>query len=274
MIDFHSHILPNVDDGSRSIDETFNLLKEAEKAGFEGVISTSHYIEGRYEVNAAEREVWINGIYENLNVKDIKLNLYLASEIYFSENIIKLLENEEASTINDTSYVLFELPINSEPLNLYDIIYEIMSYKLVPILAHPERYSFIQKKPELVCDLIKKGVLMQCNYGSILGQYNTKTQIMVRKLLQNNCVHFLGSDAHKENTIYPLIPSALKKIKELIGKDKLEKITTTNPKLALTNKRIDIDEPKEIELTAKEKVIMFDGGYFSRLKSMMGHIIK
>ena len=181
MIDFHSHILPNIDDGSRSIEETFNLIKEAESVGFEAIISTSHYIEGYYETNTPEREVWINAIYENLKNKDISIKLYLGNEIYLSENIMELLENAKASTINDTSYVLFELPMNNEPLNLYNIIYEMMQNKLVPVLAHPERYSFVQKDPELIYDLIEKGVLMQCNYGSIIGQYGEKARIIANQ---------------------------------------------------------------------------------------------
>ncbi len=259
MIDFHSHILPNIDDGSRSIEETFNLIKEAEKAGFQAIISTSHYLEGYYETDAPEREVWISAIYENLKTKNININLYLGNEIYLSDNIIKLLEEGKASTINDTSYVLFELPMNNEPLNLYNIVYEMMQNKLVPVLAHPERYSYMQKEPELIYDLIEKGVLMQCNFGSIIGQYGQKAQLIVEKLLENNMVHFLGSDVHRENTIYPLIPEILRKIEEIIGKEELERITTVNPKLALQNKRIDISEPNKIELTLKEKIIMQSG---------------
>ncbi len=256
MIDFHSHILPNIDDGSRSIEETFNLIKEAESVGFEAIISTSHYIEGYYETNTPEREVWINAIYENLKNKDISIKLYLGNEIYLSENIMELLENAKASTINDTSYVLFELPMNNEPLNLYNIIYEMMQNKLVPVLAHPERYSFVQKDPELIYDLIEKGVLMQCNYGSIIGQYGEKARIIAKKMLENNMVHFLGTDVHRQNTIYPLIPTINKKISAIIGEEKLEKLTTINPKLALQNKRIDIVEPNKIELTFKEKIEM------------------
>ena len=178
MIDVHSHILPNIDDGSRSIDETFNLIKEAKAAGFDGIICTSHYMENYYETNRPEREVWINAIHENLSAKDIDMQLYIGNEIYMSDNIIKLLEDGKASTLNDTSYVLFELPMNAEPLNLYDTIYEMQQYKIVPILAHPERYSFVQTDPELIYDLIEKGVLMQSNYGSIIGQYGKKAQII------------------------------------------------------------------------------------------------
>lgn len=256
MIDIHTHILPNIDDGSRSIEETFNLIKEAKSAGFEAIVSTSHYMEGYYETNTPEREVWVNAIYENLKSKNIDVNLYLGNEIYMTENIMNLLKEGKASTINDTSYVLFELPLNAEPLNLYDIVYEMLQYKIVPILAHPERYSFVQKDPELIYDLIEKGVLMQANYGSIVGQYGEKAQIIVKKFFESNMIHFLGSDVHRQNTIYPKIPRILQVIEGIIGEEKLYELTTINPKLVLNNKKIEIDQPHKIELTLKEKIIM------------------
>ena len=256
MIDFHSHILQNVDDGSKSVEETFELLEEAKNAGFEGVISTSHYMEEYYEVNVAERKVWINALAENLYKKNIDLKLYLGNEIYFTENLINLLETGKATSINNSNYVLFEFPLNSKPMNMYDIIYDMLEYKLIPVLAHPERYSFVQKEPEIVYDLIQKGVLMQSNYGSILGRYGEKAELISRKLLENNMVHFLGSDVHKPNTIYPRIGEALDIIKEIVGREKLEELTTINPKLVLENRRIDIDEPREFKLSLKEKMIV------------------
>ena len=256
MIDMHSHILPNIDDGSRSVEETFQLIEEAQKVGFEAIISTSHYMEGYYETAAPEREVWINSIYQKFQEQNGNIKLYLGSEVYFSENIINLLEEGKASTINDTSYVLFEMPLNAEPMNLYDVIYEMLQHKLVPILAHPERYSFIQKEPELVYDLIQKGVYMQANYGSIVGQYGEKAQLLVKKLLMNNMIHFLGSDVHRRNTVYPRIPHILEELKKIIGEEKLEQLTSVNPKLVLQNKRVDMGEPTPIELTWKEKILM------------------
>lgn len=256
MIDFHTHILPNLDDGAKSIEETFNLIKEAKDAGFSAINLTPHYIEEYYETNVAEREVWLKAISDNLSIKNINIDLYLSSEIYLTDNIINLLEEGKASTINNTSYVLFELPLNNEPLNLYDIVYNLLSNKLVPILAHPERYSFVQKEPELVYDLIQKGVLIQCNYGSIIGQYGTKAQIIVKRLLENDMVHFLGSDVHRQNTIYKKIPIILQEIEEIIGKEKLEELTVTNPEFALSNKKIEINNPRMFKLTLREKLKM------------------
>ena len=254
MIDFHSHVLPNVDDGSKSVEETFKLLEEAKEAGFDGVISTSHYMEEYYEVNVAERKVWINALSENLYKKNIDLKLYLGNEIYISKNIIDFLETGKATSINNSNYVLFEFPLNSKPMDMYDIIYDMLEYKLVPVLAHPERYSFVQKEPNLVYDLIQKGVLMQSNYGSILGMYGEKAQIIVRKLLENNMVHFLGSDVHRANSIYSKIQSSLGEIEAIVGEEKLKEISSVNPKLVVDNKRINIDEPREIKLSLKEKM--------------------
>ena len=256
MIDFHTHILPNIDDGAKSIEETIELVEEAKRVGFEAIISTSHYMEGYYETNTPEREVWINIIYQKLQEENMEMKLYLGNEIYLSENIISLLEEGKASTINDTSYILFEMPLNIEPLNLYNVVYEMLQNKLVPVLAHPERYTFVQQSPELIDELIEKGVLMQCNYASIDGYYGKRAKVMVKKMLENNMVHFLGSDVHRANTIYPRIPEILTKLTEIIGKEKLEELTTTNPKLALKNKRIEIEETNKIELTLKEKLIM------------------
>lgn len=267
MIDVHSHILPNIDDGSRSIDETFNLIKEAKEAGFEGIICTSHYMENYYETDRPEREVWINAIHENLKNKNIEMNLYLGNEIYMSDNIIKLLEDGKATTMNDTSYVLFELPLNVEPMNLYDMVYEMQQYKIVPILAHPERYSFVQTDPELIYDLIDKGVLMQANYGSIVGQYGKKAQMIVQKFLENNMIHMLGTDAHRQNTIYPKIPEILVELKSLIGEEKLNELTTINPELVINNKRIDIRKPYKFELTIKERMSMYAEEAIQKVKN-------
>lgn len=256
MIDFHTHILPNIDDGSKSVEETFNLIKEAKKVGFNEIISTSHYIEKYYETDEAERKVWIDAIENGLKADNIEVKLYVGSEIYFSENIMALLRGHKASTISGTNYVLFELALNAKPLNLYDVVYEMLGYKLVPILAHPERYSFVQNDPSLIYDLVQKGVLMQLNYGSILGLYGTRAQIIARKLLENNMVHFLGSDVHKQNSIYPKVPEAIKEIKKIIGQEKTYELTTLNAKNVLKNKTIEIETVKEIQLSMKEKLGM------------------
>lgn len=257
MIDFHSHILPNIDDGSRNIDETYNMIKEAQRAGFDQILLTPHYTENHFETNREETEVWLDVVMQNLHEKNLDAELLLANEIFITDNIMNLLINGKASTINDTSYVLLELPLDTEPDNLYGVISNLQHNKLVPIISHPERYLYIQKEPNLILDLIQQGVLMQVNYGSFIGQYGKKAQFIAEKLLENNMVHFLGTDAHRENTIYRKIPEIIDILEDKIGEDRLLELTTTNPYLAIHNKRIDIRKPIEFEITKQEKVKMF-----------------
>ena len=254
MIDFHSHIIPGIDDGAKSVEDTFNLIKEAQEAGFDEIISTSHYMERYYEADEEERNIWISSIQKALKQQDINIKLHLGSEIYLSDNIINLIKEHKASTIAGTNYVLFEMPLNAKPLNLYDMVYEMQEHKLRPILAHPERYSFVKTDPDLIYDLIEAGVLMQANYASVLGGYGTRSEIIVRKLLECDMIHFLGSDVHKVDSIYPQVQEAIAEIRKIVGEEKLHELTTINAKNVLENKSIDIDTPKEIRLTFGEKM--------------------
>lgn len=247
MIDFHSHILPNIDDGSRGIDETFNLIQEAKNVGFSAIISTSHYLENEYIVEEQARKVCLNAIEKELEQKQINLKLYLGSEIYVSYNMLDLINDKKASTINESRYVLFELPFNREFENLKNVIFKLINNGFKPIIAHPERYEYVQKDPNIAFNLVNMGVLFQGNYGSLIGTYGKKAKNTITLLLKNNLIHFLGTDAHRENTIYPKIPETLEKLETVISKEEIEELTTINPKMVIENKNIDIRRPIKIK---------------------------
>lgn len=231
MIDFHSHILPNIDDGSISIEETVKMLKEAQKVGFTKIISTSHYIEGYYESDEKERLDLLKNLKENF--QDIEL--YLGNEIYIAENMIQLVKDKKASTINNSKYILFELPMNTKTMLTKEMVYRIIENGNIPIIAHPERYSYVQDNPEYIEELAEMGAMFQANYGSILGIYGEKAKKTVKKLLKQDLIQFLGSDVHRTNQIYPLIPKAIKKMSKIISEEKIEELTTINPQKVLNN---------------------------------------
>lgn len=234
MIDFHSHILPQTDDGSISVEETINILKEAKQVGFTKVISTSHYLEGYYESNEAERRELL----EKIKQENVGIDLYLGSEIYISENMIDFLKENKASSINNSRYVLFELPMGNETVLAKEMIYRLIENDYVPIIAHPERYSYVQDNPEYVNELLDMGAMFQSNYGSIIGLYGKKAEKTVKKLLKENLIQFLGSDVHREEHVYVLMPKILKKLKKIISSDRLEEITNINPQKVLDNEEI------------------------------------
>ena len=235
MIDFHSHILPAIDDGSKSMEDSIQILREAREAGFSKIISTSHYLEGYYEIKEEDRKRLI----QELKNEDIGLELYVGSEIYITENMIDLLKEKKASSINNSKYVLFEIPMNNKTMLTKEIIYRLIENGYVPVLAHPERYSFIQQNLEELEELVDMGTLCQSNYGSIIGLYGKKTEKTVKKLLKNNLIHFLGSDVHRQEQIYNKIPKAIKKIKKIISEDKFIELSEINPQKVLNNEEIE-----------------------------------
>lgn len=236
MIDFHSHILPNIDDGSRSLNETIHILKEAKKAGFTKIISTSHYIDGYYEADEEQRTKLINEIREKFQ----GIELYLGNEIYITNQMTELISEKKASTINNSKYVLFELPMNTKAMDVKEVVFRLMEKGYVPIIAHPERYKYVKEDIEYVRELADMGVLFQSNYGSSIGMYGKKAQKTQKKLLQEGLIQFFGTDVHTVEHVYTKMPKILKKLRKIISEEELEQLSTVNPQKVLDNEDIEI----------------------------------
>lgn len=238
MIDMHSHILPAIDDGSRSIEESIKMIKEAKEAGFTAIVSTSHYIEENYNSSKHEREELIKEINQRLEAENVDIKIYNGAEAYVSTNLDELIKKKELPTINESKYLLMELPMHSEIIYLDNIIYNLKTNGIVPIIAHPERYSYVQKNPKMLKDFINKGVFFQSNYGSIIGRYGKDAEKTLKKLLKDNMIHFLGTDTHRSGSVYTQMDKIVKRLEKLIGKEKLELLSKTNPQKCLENKDI------------------------------------
>lgn len=247
MIDFHSHIIPEIDDGSRSIEETMLLIKEAQKAGFTTIISTSHYLPKQYEYDEESRKKFLEVIQMGARNLGIDINLCLGSEIYVSYDIVELLKEHKASTINGTNYVLFELPMQVEIPNLKNIIYNLLGNGYRPIIAHPERYAYVKENPNWLLEYLELGVLFQSNYASIIGLYGKEAQKTVKLLLKNNMIHFLGSDVHKSRTIYTKMPEILQELRKILERDRFKKLTKINAQRVLENEAIYTETPTRIK---------------------------
>lgn len=235
MIDFHSHILPGIDDGSRNLEQSIAMVNAAKEAGFTKIISTSHYMENYYECNERDRRQLLKKVQENVQ----GIELILGNEIYITNNIIELLQNGQASSINGTKYVLFEFPlITTRPMNDKEVIYRLVENGYIPIIAHPERYPFIQENPDYLFELEEMGALFQANYGSIIGMYGLKAKKTLKILLKSNLVSFFGSDVHRPEQVYNKMPKIIKKLKKIISNEEFEEFTEINPEKVLKNENI------------------------------------
>lgn len=235
MIDIHSHAIPNIDDGSSSVSETFNMIKEAEKVGFTNICLTPHFLLNYYETSADEIVFWKGQLQKVLFKRDINVVLHSGMEIYINNQMEELIKENRLLTIANSRYMLIELPLGNTVKYLDHALYFLQNIGITPIIAHPERYKCVQENLNLVNKYIEKGALIQCNYGSILERYGKQAKKTLKHLLKNNKVHFLGTDCHRENNLYLEIPEAVKKITKIIGKSKFEEISTINPKKVLEN---------------------------------------
>lgn len=191
MKDLHTHILPGIDDGSRNINESREIIKSLYKNGVTDIVLTPHYITDEYT----------SSYDNNLNlVKDLqnnKINLYLANEIYLDNNIFNYLESNLIKPLFN-KYLLIELPlVFNEELN--DIIDELLyrNYKL--IIVHPERYDYVINDIHFLDKYLNKGILLQGNYTTLFNKYGKDSKKTLIKLIKNNSISFLSSDIHKNN---------------------------------------------------------------------------
>ena len=137
-------------------------------------------------------------------------------------------------------------------LDLDQIIYKVKANGFIPILAHPERYSYIQENPSNILEIIKLGVLIQSNYGSFIGQYGKSAKATVEILLKNKLINFLGSDTHKQGNVYENIDIILKRARDLIKDEKyIYEITTSNPNKILNDIDIEINCPEGLSGKSK-----------------------
>lgn len=246
MIDVHAHVIPKIDDGAKSFEESYAMFLEAIEAGFTDIIATSHYMEKYYEVDMIKRNAWIQAMNNVLQEKNIELKLHTGNEIYITENLITLIKDKKATTLATSKYVLFELPMNNNVKYLKEMIFEIKSFRMIPVIAHPERYSYVQKNPNMLIDLIEKGALFQANYGSIIGTYGKHAKNTVKKLLKANMIHFLGTDCHKKQDIYRQMNEIMIELRKIIPDNKIEELTSINPQHILENTDIEVSLPIKV----------------------------
>lgn len=201
FVDIHCHILPGIDDGSKSIEESLILLKKMELLGFKQIIATPHIMQGLYPND----ELTIGNAFQNLiselrNKKRNTLVINPAAEYMIDTNFEHLIDKEHLFTLKE-NFVLIEMSYLQPPINLKEIINKIILKGYIPVLAHPERYSFYHDKKEFYKDLKQYGCLLQMNLLSLSNYYGPSVQKIGHFLLENKLIDFIASDIHSNDHI-------------------------------------------------------------------------
>ncbi|MFL0268821.1 tyrosine-protein phosphatase [Candidatus Clostridium radicumherbarum] len=213
MIDFHSHILPYLDDGSKNYDMSFDMLKLSAEEGTEFICATSHFIPEELEQNKKHYYERLESIINLAKTKNISINILPGLELYLHPELPKYYSEKRIWGINLTPYVLIELPMQQFPMYTDEVFYELRLQGAMPIIAHPERNFKIMKDEGLLKNLIEQGTLAQINSGSLTGIYGKDIQTFALNLVERNMIHLIGSDAHDDKRRTTRLADALEIIK-------------------------------------------------------------
>lgn len=228
MVDIHSHILPGVDDGSRSLEESVEMCRASADDGIRVMVATPHAHDGNHKTHET---VLLNRKVDELNGR-LRGNpkIVLGCELRFTHEIVKqICETRTAPTIAGGPYALIEFPHAIVPPGSERPLFELMSNKITPIIAHPERNAMLIDEPNRFYDLVSIGVLGQMDTGSIAGQFGRRVQKTARVLLENGLIHFIASDCHNTRNRLPGMSAAVALTAQIVGEEYALAIANDNP---------------------------------------------
>ncbi len=236
--DIHSHILPGVDDGASTMEESLAMLGVAYGEGTRSILLTPHYTRGK---NSYTREE-LHNIFVNLKTEAEKqypgLKLYLGNEILYEEGIVDDLKNGLIQTMNDTKYVLVEFNIRISYNQLYEAVRKLTNARFRPIIAHVERYRCLFKHIERIDELVGMEAYLQMNISSVYGGLMDENARWCKKLVREEYISFFGTDAHDLEERAPYINDYAAWIRKKCGEDLLEQLFVKNPQRMIENKYI------------------------------------
>ena len=194
ITDFHNHILPGIDDGAKNVDESLQLIKEFKSIGIKDFVATPHII-GEYYPNNPKT---ISNAYKMLEKHlDSDIKMSYAAEYMMDQHFVDIIKKNEVLAISSNK-VLVEMSYFQPPINLNDILFKIQNNSLDPILAHPERYAYWHSKNlNKYAEVISRGCKLQLNMLSLSGHYGQGIQKIAFKLIENNMIEYISSDAHR-----------------------------------------------------------------------------
>lgn len=233
--DIHTHIVPGVDDGADSLEESLEMISQMREQGVLNIVATPHYPDGKTEKIKDAFDM----LKKSVEDKYPDMKLYLGNELLNGPGVIEALKDKTALTIAGTKYILVEFLPSDSQRKIYSALREYILEGYIPIVAHVERYKALHKNYDFLDEIINMGAYIQMNTESLVGGMFDRRAAYCRNLLENGYIHFLGSDCHGAEKRKPLMKHAIEKLKPGFVNSKLaEKILFENPIKMLDGKYI------------------------------------
>nr|WP_288834198.1 CpsB/CapC family capsule biosynthesis tyrosine phosphatase [uncultured Flavobacterium sp.] len=199
-IDIHSHLLPGIDDGAKTFEDSLRLTQALKSFGISQFITTPHIIQHVWENTHEQIIANKNSTVEKLHKNNIRIPFQAAAEYLMDDQFVRLFQSNDLLTLKD-NHVLVEMSYINAPIQLYSILFDLRVAGYTPVLAHPERYLFYHKNFNEYEKLKKSGCLFQLNLLAVVGYYGENITKIAESLLQKGMYDFVGSDVHHDNHI-------------------------------------------------------------------------
>lgn len=193
--DIHSHLIPSIDDGSKDMEDSINMITQLHELGYKKIITTPHIMSDGYRNTP---EIILGGlekVKKELAKNNVNVAMEAAAEYYIDYDFERKLDTEKLLTFGN-NYLLFEISYMNPPDNLHHVIFKMQTMGYKPVLAHPERYNFWHREFEKYEAFVDKGVLLQMNINSLTGYYSISTKKIAEQMIDKNMISFLGTDCH------------------------------------------------------------------------------
>tara|TARA_B100000287_G_scaffold350633_1_gene339520 strand:+ start:243 stop:980 length:738 start_codon:yes stop_codon:yes gene_type:complete len=194
--DMHSHIIPKIDDGAVDMNSSINMVRKLQAIGFEKIVTTPHVMSDIYQNSTEIINRELVKVRESLNSEGVDIEIDAAAEYYIDYDFTKKIGHEKFLTFGD-NYILVEFSFIEAPINLLEVIFKLQLEGYKVVFAHPERYSFFNKKD--YHEFFTRGVFFQLNLLSLTGYYSIKVQEQAEWLISQNMISFAGTDCHNMN---------------------------------------------------------------------------
>ena len=268
MIDIHSHILDSLDGNVKNEEGSLKLLRFAVEVGVTDIIATPCIMKG---VEQCEWQV-IKERTANLNRRveaaGVSIRVHSGAKLAMNWDLLRLLKTGQKDyCLAESNYVLIGLVGDELPDYADEFFYELQVKELIPVIARPERSKLLAEKPQILHEWVKNGVLVQSNLSSFTYKYGAKVKNYADFLLENNMVHFLGSDARKLEYMKQDAALALDALKNKLLPADFAKISVENPKAILENRYLEVAVPATIKMPGENSKGLLASIFGERLSS-------
>ena len=245
MIDIHCHILPGLDDGPESLDESLDLCRTAAADGVSCIVATPHYKPGTYVFTGPRIIESVNVLQAAVHSIGLDIRLLPGAEVTVSPEMSADLKRGGHLTLNQGRYFLAEFSPLSVPAGWDTFLLSFQKEGLTPIIAHPERNAWFVHHPEALAAAVQGGVKLQLTAMSLTGEFGCVSRDFAIDLLQQNLVHVIASDGHSINSRPPRLSEAVRLAADLVGRQRAEALVTTNPRAIIEGRPIPAMEPAQ-----------------------------